>query len=108
MDVLKTALATESFKASMAKCFVAVGLAEQADGTFVEYSVARKGFLKSVMPQVQMSEEAVSVGELASEVQLVGRDAEGWGGWDGWEECTSLMKREVRRRRRRRRGQANV
>ena len=89
LDVLKTALATESFKASMAKCFVAVGLAEQADGTFVEYSVARKGFLKSVMPQVQMSEEAVSVGELASEVQLVGRDAEGWGGWDGWEECTS-------------------
>ena len=31
----------------------------------------------------------MSVGELASEVQLVGRDAEGWGGWDGWEECTS-------------------
>ena len=30
----------------------------------------------------------VGVGELASEVQLVGRDTEEWGGWDGWEECT--------------------
>jgi hypothetical protein len=60
------------------------------------------------MPQVQMLEEAVSVGELASEVQRVGREAEGWGGWDRWEECTSDEEGGVRRRRRRRGGDASV
>ena len=77
LEVLNTTLNTPKFQESMRKCFIQVGLVPGADGQFIEYSPTRKGILTQIIPQVQVPEEAVSVGELASEVCLIPRPEDG-------------------------------
>lgn len=61
----------------MRKCFIAVGLAPGSDGEYVLYSASRKGTLTHIIPQVQYNDEAVSIGEIASEIALTRRPANG-------------------------------
>ena len=72
------AVNTDAFKDSLLKCFIEVGLAEQEDETFVKFSYNKKGYLSKLIPQVKNLEEAVSVGEIVSELALTNRprDAE--------------------------------
>jgi hypothetical protein len=77
LEVLKTSLATPAFQESMRKCFIAVGLAPGSDGEYVLYSASRKGTLSQIIPQVQYNDEAVSIGEIASEIALTRRPANG-------------------------------
>ena len=77
LDVLNKNLCTEAFEASMRKCFVTVGFARSSDGEYVQYSPAKKGYLKSIMPQVAHHTDAVSVGEVASELELTSRPMHG-------------------------------
>ena len=68
----------ESFKASMAKCFISVGLAPDAMGKFVEYTNHRRGTLAIK----KEPEDKATVGEVAAELEMVQRggvDADGEG-----------------------------
>ena len=66
------AVNTDAFKDSLLKCFIEVG------ETFVKFSYNKKGYLSKLIPQVKNLEEAVSVGEIVSELALTNRprDAE--------------------------------
>ena len=46
---------------------------KKEDGNYVQYTAKKKGWLKHVIPQPTESEEAVSVGEIASELELTAR-----------------------------------
>ena len=72
-EVLSTSLATPKFQESMKKCFVTVGLAPVNDGSYLLYNATRKGTLVQLMPQVQYSDDAVSVGAMAAEIALTSR-----------------------------------
>jgi hypothetical protein len=77
LNVLSTSLATPAFEESMRKCFVQVGLQKGDDKEYVLYSATRKGFLQQIMPQVKSSDDAISVGEVASELVLSSRPPDG-------------------------------
>ena len=65
----------------MRKCFVLVGLGKNESGVYEKFVYKKSGFLKAEMPQVESHNDAVSVGEIASEVALTSRpedrDADG-------------------------------
>ena len=71
--VMQETLETERFEASMRKCFQLVGLAPLNDGSYAVYSATKKGALAYVFPQVAHNDEAVSVGEIVSEVAITSR-----------------------------------
>lgn len=71
--VIKENLETPRFKQSMKQCFVHVGLSKGPDGTYAVYSPTKKGLLAQAIPQVKSSDDAVSIGEIASEVALTSR-----------------------------------
>ena len=73
LKVIKDNLETEKFEKSMTQCFYNVGLSKGGDGKYLEYSPTRKGTLTQLMPQVQTSDKAVSVGEIASELAVTSR-----------------------------------
>ena len=75
LKVLDTSLSTDKFKDALLKCFTEVGLVEQDDETFVKFSYNKKGYLTKHIPQAQSSDDAVSVGEIASELALTNRPA---------------------------------
>ena len=66
LEVLNTTLTTEKFQESMRRCFVAVGLAPDTSGAYVQYSPSRKGYIASLLPQVQNHDHAISVGEIST------------------------------------------
>jgi hypothetical protein len=72
-SVVKESLMTPKFKQSMKECFYHVGLAPDPDGKFAVYSPTKKGVLARVIPQCATTEDAVSVGEIVSEVALTSR-----------------------------------
>jgi hypothetical protein len=43
----------------------------------VQYSPSRKGYVASLLPQVQNHDHAISVGEISSELSLTSRPADG-------------------------------
>eukprot|EP00966_Prymnesium_polylepis_P231586 5357975-Prymnesium_polylepis.1 len=59
----------------MKQCFVHVGLSKGPDGTYAVYSPTKKGLLAQAIPQVKSSDDAVSIGEIASEVALTSRSS---------------------------------
>ena len=73
LRVLEESLGTEAFKNSLFKCFVQVGLQEDDDETFVQFSYKKKGLLTRHIPQAATSAEGVSVAEIASEIALTSR-----------------------------------
>ena len=76
LSVLKGSLSTETFIASLRKCFVEVGLLEDENECFVKFNFKKKGFLTRHIPQAQSSEDSISVGEIASELALTSRPAD--------------------------------
>ena len=76
IKVLNTSLSTPAFESSLHKCFIEVGLLKGEDGTFVQFAYKKKGFLTRHIPQVQSSEDKVSVGEIAAELALTSRPAD--------------------------------
>ena len=48
-------------------------MAEQEDETFVKFSYNKKGYLSKLIPQAMNAEDAVSVGEIVSELALTNR-----------------------------------
>ena len=58
------------------RVFVEVGLLEDENECFVQFNFKKKGFLTRHIPQVQSSEDGVSVGEIASELALTNRPAD--------------------------------
>ena len=73
LQVLNTNLSTDKFKDSLLKCFIEVGLAEQDDETFVQFSYNEKGYLTKHIPPAASSGDGVSIGEIASELALTNR-----------------------------------
>ena len=52
-----------------------MGLWKGLDDQFVQYSPTKKGALQQIIPQVQSSNHAVSVGEIATELALTSRSS---------------------------------
>ena len=73
--VIKENLETQAFKKSMKLCFQHVGLTKGPGGEFAVYHASRKGVLTQTIPQVNYSDDAVSVGEVASELALTRRSS---------------------------------
>ena len=69
-DVFKTTFEKPSFQESMRECFKLVGQAPLPDGSFTVYSPTKKGALQHLMPPLLEHADAVSVGEIAAEVQM--------------------------------------
>ena len=72
-QVMKETLETPAFEESMRKCFQIVGLAPAEDGSYSVYSPTKKGVLENLIPQVAQHHDAVSVGEIASELAMTSR-----------------------------------
>ena len=69
-DVFKTTFEKLSFQESMRECFKLVGLTPLPDGSFTVYSPTEKGALLHLMLPLLEHADAVSVGEVAAEVQM--------------------------------------
>ena len=76
-DVFTATFEKPSFQESMRECFKVVGLAPLPDGSFTVYSPTKKGLLLHLMRPVVEREDAVSVGEIAAEVQMTSPPRQG-------------------------------
>ena len=74
LAVLQESLSTDSFKASMRRCFISVGLwRQEGNGDFMLYAQTKKGVMQQIMKPSHSSDDAVTVGEIAAEVALTSR-----------------------------------
>ena len=69
-DVFKATFEKLCFQESMRTCFKVVGLPPLPDGSFTVYPSTKKGTLLHIMRPVVEHADAVSVGEVAAEVQM--------------------------------------
>lgn len=58
------------------KCCIEVGIKPKEDSTYQIYYESKKGFIKNTIKQVPQSDEAISVGEVAAELDLTSRPAD--------------------------------
>ena len=77
LKVLKEELTRDSFKDSMRRCFINVGLWKAAGASdFAIYTRAKKGIMQQIIRPAHSSDDAVTVGEIAAEVALTTRPAD--------------------------------
>ena len=83
---MDTSLHTAAFTLSLRACFVEVGLLPKDDGSYVNFSYKKKGYLTSHIPQAP---EIVNVdigptfGEVATAIELTNRPDDDGGSTDG-------------------------
>ena len=75
LRVLQDSLSTDSFRESMRRCFIHVGLWRDAEGNFDVYNRTKKGVLQQLIKPGHSSNETMTLGEVASEVVLTTRPA---------------------------------
>ena len=74
-EVCETTFKRESFKESMRKCFVGVGLAASSEGKFVTNMQQRKGSLAVKVDLVPVDkDDTTTLGEVAAELEMVQRE----------------------------------
>jgi hypothetical protein len=75
LRVLQDSLSTDSFRESMRRCFIHVGLWRDAEGNFDVYNRTKKGVLQQLIKPGHSSNETMTLGEVAFEVALTTRPA---------------------------------
>ena len=76
-EVMDTSLHTAAFTASLGACFVEVGLLPRADGSYVNLSYNKKGYLTKHIPQAPeiANDSGPTFGEVATEIELIDEPA---------------------------------